>query len=134
MPLIHLVILYRTVLLTFACALLSLLLRLGLDTLSIRRSIEVMSRSCNMPLKNTFTLRPFVSMLYKAKCPGICHHTNAFSFAFTAQKKEPLTSQLIFLKRKKVCLHCVLDLCTSVAIVRIGHTFTSHHMFFTDSV
>ena len=94
LPLIHLAILYAIEQFWhyyyFAYALLSLLFRFGLATLmSIRRSIEVMSRSCNMPLKNTSTPRPFVSMLHKAKFPGICHHTNAFSFKSTAPRKEP---------------------------------------------
>ena len=79
----------RTVLHTFACALLSLLLRLGLDTLSIRKSMEVMSWSCNMPLKNTSTPRPFPFMWYKAKYLGIYKHTSAFSFKSTAPRKEP---------------------------------------------
>ena len=67
-----------------------ILLRFGLATLmSIRRSIEVMSWSCNMPLKNTSTPRPFVMTLYKVKYSGIYKHTSAFSFKSTAPRKEP---------------------------------------------
>ena len=118
----------------FSRALVPLMLRLCLETLSIRRSMEMMSWSCNMPLKNTSILHVFLFAWCSVKCQGIYKHTSTFSFMCTSANKGSWTSQLIFLKRRKVCLHCVLDLCTSVAIVRIGHTFTSHHMFFTDSV
>ena len=57
-------------------------------------------------------------MSCKVKCPESFSRTSEeFTFMSTVPRKESLPSQSMFLRRRKVCVDCVLVFCVSVGIM-----------------